>query len=216
MQKIEIENYTINPDGSIDVDRTVYLTGKNLDKIPLKFNRVEGNFYCSINNLYSLKGSPNYVGGNFCCSTNNLRTLKYGPKEVKGDYGCFDNNLVSLEGFPDYLGGSFYCMGNPVYQLWKLFETNEDVELFNDYDIVRDEYTDQPKIVLQRLNAFLDQVGQDRVEKVPGYINIQVMKYLKDFKIFENRQSDELNAFLEQIGKEPLKSGEFIKGYTLV
>ncbi len=32
--------------------------------------------------------------------------------------------------------------------------------------------TDQPKIVLQRLNAFLDQVGKDRVEKVPGYINI--------------------------------------------
>ncbi len=64
-------------------------------------------------------------------------------------------------------------MGNPVYELWKLFETNEDVELFNWYDIVRDEYTDQPKIVLQRLNAFLDQVGKDPViYGVKGYITI--------------------------------------------
>ncbi len=106
------------------------------------------------------------------CGYNKLRTLKDGPKDVQGDYYCQYNNLVSLEGFPDYLGGTFYCFGNPVEELWNLFQTKDDVELFNDYDIVRDEYTKEPKIVLQRLNAFLDQVGKDRVENVPGYINI--------------------------------------------
>ncbi len=78
----------------------------------------------------------------------------------------------STQGFPDYLGGYFYCLGNPVWELWNLFRSKDDVELFNWYDIVRDEYTNKPKIVLQRLNAFLDQVGKDRVEKVKGYINI--------------------------------------------
>ncbi len=103
-KKYEIRNYTINPDGTIDVD-SVDLYDKDLNKIPLNFNRVERYFDINNNNLTSLEGSPNYV-------------------------------------------------------------------LFNWYDIVRDEYTDQPKIVLQRLNTFLDQVGKDRVEKVPGYINI--------------------------------------------
>ncbi len=170
-EKYGIYNYTINPDGSIDVGN-VDLYGLELQKIPLKFNRIDSNFYIGGNNLTSLEGSPNYVVGNFSCSSNKLRTLKDGPKEVQGNYYCQHNNLVSLEGFPDYLGGIFYCGDNPVWELWRLFETNEDVELFNWYDIVRDEYTDQPKIVLQRLNAFLDQVGKDRVESVKGYITI--------------------------------------------
>ncbi len=176
IQKIIMDNIilkaTINADGSVDVGGRVNLFSKELDKIPLNFGKVERYFNCESNNLTSLKGSPYYVYGAFSCGSNNLRTLKDGPKEVGGDYYCSDNNLVSLEGFPDYLGGNFYCSLNPVQALWNLFRTKEDVELFNWYDIVIDEYTDQPKIVLQRLNAFLDQVGKDRVEKVPGYINI--------------------------------------------
>ncbi len=188
-KEYNIRNYTVNLDGSIDVDGDVdlyYYTGLQtkgrpsihscLNKIPLKFNRVEGFFDCRFNKLTSLKGSPNYVVGNFYCGNNLLRTLKDGPKEVMGDYDCqysgTTSGIVSLEGFPDYLGGHFNCRGNMVHELWDLFRTKDDVELFNWYDIVIDEYTERPKVVLQRLNAFLDQVGKDRLENLKKYYHI--------------------------------------------
>src|SRR5271157_3681122 len=66
----DIENYTIN-NGSIDVDGDVYIQDKNLDKIPLKFNKVSGSFSCSCNNLDTLEYCPEYVGKDFWCYNNN-------------------------------------------------------------------------------------------------------------------------------------------------
>ncbi len=43
-EKYDIENYTINPDGSIDVDGDVDLNNKGIFKIPIKFNRINGFF----------------------------------------------------------------------------------------------------------------------------------------------------------------------------
>ena len=65
-----IENYTINPDGSIDVDGDVNLSYKALTKLPIKFNHVSGDFYCNHNLLTTLEGSPKSVGGNFYCNGN--------------------------------------------------------------------------------------------------------------------------------------------------
>ena len=70
-----IKNYTINPDGSIDVNGNVYLSDKGLTKLPLKFNRVSGSFYCYKNELISLVGSPNYIVGSFYCFENKLNSL---------------------------------------------------------------------------------------------------------------------------------------------
>jgi hypothetical protein len=53
-----ITNYTINPDGTIDVEGNVDLRAKKLTKLPLKFGRVIGSFYCDNNQLISLEGSP--------------------------------------------------------------------------------------------------------------------------------------------------------------
>ena len=92
----EIENYTINPDGSIDVDGYVELGVYKLDKIPLKFNNVSGYFNISYNDITSLEGCPKYVGRWFSCN---------------------DNNLTSLKGCPNYIGGTFYCGGNPLESL---------------------------------------------------------------------------------------------------
>ena len=64
-EEYNIKNYSINPDGSIDVNGDVIIVNKNLYKLPLKFNKVNGNFYCSYNKLTSLEGCPKYVGGNF-------------------------------------------------------------------------------------------------------------------------------------------------------
>ena len=90
-----IENYTVNPDGSVDVDGDVNLSQKRLTKLPLKFGRITGNFVCSFNQLTTLEGSPREVGGHFVCSFNQLTTLEGGPTEVGGDFNCSHNPLTS-------------------------------------------------------------------------------------------------------------------------
>lgn len=80
-----IENYSINPDGSIDVDGDVNLQKMDLDQLPLKFKNVSGNFNCKNNKLTTLTGSPKSVGGNFNCSINYLVSLVDGPLKVQGN-----------------------------------------------------------------------------------------------------------------------------------
>ena len=114
-----IENYTINPDGSIDVNGGMNLNfnGRKLDRLPLKFGRVNGNFYCSHNKLTSLEGCPSYVGGNFYCSHNKLTTLEGCPSYVGRYFSCSHNQLTSLEGGPKEVGSGFSCNNNKLTTL---------------------------------------------------------------------------------------------------
>jgi hypothetical protein len=84
---------TKNPDGSIDYDGHVDISGLGLDRIPLDFRRVRGSFNCSSNNLTSLEGAPEDVES-FDCSRNNLTSLKGAPKFVLSWFYCFHNNLL--------------------------------------------------------------------------------------------------------------------------
>jgi hypothetical protein len=136
--KYGIKNYTINPDGTVDVDGDVYLRRRNLKELPLKFGKVggyfncydnklttlegvpkevSGGFYCSHNQLTTLEGAPKEVGGNFNCSYNQLTTLEGSPKEVGGDFYCNNNQLTTLEGAPKEVGGNFYCDDNKLTTL---------------------------------------------------------------------------------------------------
>lgn len=117
-----IKNYTINSDMSIDVDGGVRLYSIGLTELPLKFNRVIGNFECSGNRLTTLKGCPNYVGG-FLCESNKLTTLKYAPKEVDGDFHITSNILTSLKYLPEYIGGDLYCTDNKLTSLQHIRNT---------------------------------------------------------------------------------------------
>jgi hypothetical protein len=114
-------NYTINPDGSIDVDNNVRFTSMRssdrLTKLPIKFNKVTGSFYCNDNELTSLEGAPKEVGGDFYCSNNKLSSLQGGPQSVDGDFICHRNELTSLEGGPESVGGDFYCHRNELTSL---------------------------------------------------------------------------------------------------
>ena len=106
-KKYKITNYTINPDGSIDVDGNVDLSFKDLTELPLTFNRITGNFSCSCNNLTSLKGSPRWVGCHFTCSNNPLTSLEFSPDYVGGYFNCEYNNLT--HNYCDTeISGSFY------------------------------------------------------------------------------------------------------------
>ena len=109
--------YTINDDGSIDVDGSVDISNKRLTKIPFNFRNVSGDFWCNSNQLSSLKGAPNNVGGEFDCSDNRLTSLESAPNSVGGNFICCDNQLTSLEGAPITVGGGFDCTCNNLISL---------------------------------------------------------------------------------------------------
>ena len=93
-KKYNITNYTINPDGSIDVNGDVDLINKGLTELPLRFNKVSGYFDCDGNQLTSLKGSPKWVGDWFSCILNKLTSLDFGPDYVGDDFFCGENDLI--------------------------------------------------------------------------------------------------------------------------
>ena len=115
-KKYKIENYTINDDGSVDVDGNVNLSTGDLKEIPLNFNKVSGAFWVDGNGITSLKGSPKKVGGRFDCSMNNLTSLEGGPKVVGGAYLCHNNYLTNLKGSSEECK-SFNCSKNDLTSL---------------------------------------------------------------------------------------------------
>lgn len=104
--------------GKVDVLGHVDFHAMSLDSFKgISFGQVSGNFSCTGNRLYSLKGTPRVVGGDFECGQNLLRTLEGGPEEVGGDYRCSYNELQSLKGVPAVIGGSFFCSVNQITSL---------------------------------------------------------------------------------------------------
>jgi len=116
-KKYGITNYTVNGDGTVDVDGYVNFGFMKLKKLPIRFGIVTGDFSCNNNELTTLEGSPSRVGGYFICNSNELTTLKGGPSEVGGNFWCSNNSLTSLEGSPSEVGGMFWCGSNKLITL---------------------------------------------------------------------------------------------------
>ena len=104
-----IFNYSINSDGTVDVDGDVDISGRGIEKIPLKFGEVTGDFLCQSNKLTTLDGSPTEVGGDFNCSFNGLTNLFESPDKVVGNFRCNKNKITSLLDCPSEVGGDFKC-----------------------------------------------------------------------------------------------------------
>ena len=106
-EKYNITNYTINPDGSIDVNGDVFLWNRELTELPLTFNKVNGNFSCYNNQLTTLKGCPRWVESEFNCERNKLTSLEFAPDYVGMWFSCeyndLNDNLCDTE-----IGGGFY------------------------------------------------------------------------------------------------------------
>jgi hypothetical protein len=184
-RKYKIRNYTINPDGSIDVNGSVALYDEGLIKLPLKFNKVtgffncnhnqlttlegsptevNGDFFCIGNQLTTLEGSPTEVNGDFYCIGNQLTTLEGGPREVGGNFNCSDNQLTTLEGGPKEVGGRFNCYINPIHEVYKLFPDHKSFIDSLDYSYLRG--TD---IVRSRFKEALDEIGKEVPKSIDGY-----------------------------------------------
>ena len=115
--KYKIQNWSISKDGRVDVNGNVNLSGLELTKLPLRFGKVTGSFWCNNNNLTTLEGAPTSVLLSFYCYVNDLTTLKGAPREVGGAFGLFHNNLTTLEGAPKKVGGQFNCNYNKLTSL---------------------------------------------------------------------------------------------------
>lgn len=115
--KYKIINYTINADGTVDVDGDVMIQNTGLHELPLKFGIVKGNFNCSSNHLRSLSGCPSVVEGYFSFFENKITSLKIFPNAVGDGIYCQKNEITSLEGMPDMISGDFYCAKNRLKSL---------------------------------------------------------------------------------------------------
>ena len=93
LDEMGVKNYTINEDYTIDVEGSVDLFNKGLDKFPdyIKFGKVSGSFGCNYNQLTSLEGCPHTVYESFSCNANQLVCLKGCPREVGGNFYCSGN-----------------------------------------------------------------------------------------------------------------------------
>lgn len=129
LDEMEVKNYIINEDSTVDVKSGVILSHKKLNIIPIKFNNVEGSFWCNSNNLQSLIGCPTIMGGELYCSDNQLITL-YGCPNSVISLNCCNNNLTSLHDCPNIIKKTLYCIENkltsltglnPKYDLYGLF-----------------------------------------------------------------------------------------------
>lgn len=140
LSRMNITNYIIHDDLTVDVDGSVNLIKKNLTEIPIQFGIVK-DFDCSHNQLTSLKGIPKKVDillvennrltsleycpqevDHFDCSHNYLSSLEYGPKIVHGDYYCNNNLLSDLIHMPKEIQGDFILGDNRLYHLRFNFE----------------------------------------------------------------------------------------------
>jgi hypothetical protein len=115
--KYKIKNYTINGDGSIDVDGNVIFHNLGLTYFPIRINKVIGNFYYGNNKLTSLRGCPKTIDGDFFVFGNKLTSLKHCPTEIGGEFNCSGNKLTSLKWCPSKVGGEFDCGYNELSSL---------------------------------------------------------------------------------------------------
>jgi hypothetical protein len=179
-KKYNITNYTINEDGTIDVDDSVNLSYKGLTELPLRFRNVSGSFWCDSNKLISLEGSPKSVGGSFLCYNNKLTSLEGSPQSVGVHFDCYHNLLKNLKGCPQTVGsnficrdnklfsldgidrisvgGDFYFHNNPCYKIYKEWintdRREELLDLMDDYDFLRGD-----TINWYLLEAFFEDAG---------------------------------------------------------
>jgi hypothetical protein len=85
-----IKNYTIRPDGIVDVSGKLDLNCTEMI-LPVQFGKVGRDFDCRKSNLISLKGMPQFVGHDFFCNNDKIKSLSGIDKIIK------------------HIGYEFYC-----------------------------------------------------------------------------------------------------------
>jgi hypothetical protein len=138
--------------------------------------RVGNGFYCYDNQLTSLQYSTQYVeSGDFSCGNNKIKSLQYCTELIRGYFSCTYNNLTSLEYHPTVYG-EFWCWnnqintfenfyyykedvyfdGNPIYDIYVLFNDMKLIELARSYG-----FEWKGEIDLYKLDIFLKETEHE-------------------------------------------------------
>lgn len=113
---MNIKNYIIQDDLTVDVNDNVSLYNKGLITIPVQFRHINGDFDVSNNELITLKGCP-ISCNNFYAHMNELESLEFCPKKVINNFYCHMNKIKSLIFCPKSIKGSFNCSHNLLSSL---------------------------------------------------------------------------------------------------
>lgn len=145
---------------------------------------LNGDFFFGGNLIKNLKGSPRTIYGDFLgFNTKSLVSLEFGPEHISGAYrlgDCSidsaefitkglnkvelgDNNIYDLKFLEDCV--ELVIHNNPIYEIYKIINNTEHIELFNEYDII----TEDKKIILFKLNEFFLDIGKEEVKSIRGY-----------------------------------------------
>ena len=140
LDDMQITDYIIQDDLTVNVENSVTLNQTLISAIPIQFGIVSGNFDVSQNQLTSLKGSPHTVGGSFYCTGNFLTSLKYAPKKVEFEFVC--EGAITIEDLEEIeIGGAF---------LHKTYKPEQMIEqLINEYH----------SVTISAYNAFVAEIS---------------------------------------------------------
>ena len=124
-----VGEFEIEADGRVNVTHGMVelLNLHKFSKLPVKFGKVHGSFYCNNNELTSLENCPHEVGGIFDCSGNNLTSLEGGPETVGLNFVCKGNPLASLKGAPSSINRLFYLDYDPKLPLLRTLAAKDGV-----------------------------------------------------------------------------------------
>lgn len=185
-----IKDYSIESDGSVNVNGAIAMTYEDLEELPLDFGVVTGDFICHNNLLTTLKGSPHTVGGDFSCSHNQLTSLEGGPEYVGGSFACKDNNLYNLEGSPRTVDYGFECSENDLNSLAGC-STEIGASLISRHNHIRNldglDAKIAGKLILDRtpIESIFNDVQQDFIDAFKIYkvikgrtVNLKRLKYV--------------------------------------
>jgi hypothetical protein len=138
--------------------------------------RVGNYFSCYSNELTSLQYSPQYMeNGDFYCRSNKIESLQYCTELIRGNFYCSYNKLTSLEHHPTVYG-EFYCRynqintfenfyyykenvyfdGNPIWDIYELFNDMKLIELARSYG-----FEWKGEIDLYKLDIFLKETEHE-------------------------------------------------------
>ncbi len=154
--------------------------------------RIGDWFYCYRNNLTSLQYSPRYMENSyFSCNGNQIESLQYCTELIRGYFSCDNNKLTSLEHHPTVYG-EFVCRnnqintfenfyyykedvyfhGNPIWDIYLLFNDMKLIELARSYG-----FEWKGEIDLYKLDIFLKETEHEYKGSLREYFEEKEYKW---------------------------------------
>lgn len=129
VKQFGIVNFYIDDNGHVNVDGDVQFSGFLFEKLPIKFNVINGNFNMSGNSFKTLENCPNEITGTANFSYNKLEDLNYCTPIIKGSLIVNGNRLKTLKGAPDTIGQVFSCEVNNTLKSLQYAPTSANILL---------------------------------------------------------------------------------------